>query len=178
MSYSYATCKPYTQISPLHDKSLVGISEEWLQHHLINPNSDSASGINSRLYCDPTRILLLVAIAKAPHLRFGVPPSTTIVSRLLLQRLSASIPASFDLTFLVRLSTLVQRICTEFLFNSDRFSYKCSFTGTSCIQHHRVEVSILVPQKQTFGWLAAHSYPAHLLPGNCKLKSTYRCQQI
>jgi hypothetical protein len=122
LSYSYATCKPYTRISSLHNKSLIGISEEWLQHHLVNPNSDSASGINSRLYYDPTRILPLVAIAKAPHLRFGVPPSTTIVSRLLPQRLSASIPASFDLTYLVRLSTLVQRIYTEFLFNSDRFS--------------------------------------------------------
>ena len=34
-------------------KEIVGISEEWLQHHLVNPNSDSAFALNKRFYCSP-----------------------------------------------------------------------------------------------------------------------------
>ena len=82
------------------------------------PNSDSAEALHNRFYYSLTRILPLPAIAKAPHLRFGGSPATTITSRLLPQRLSSRIRDSFDLTFLARLSTLVQRICTEFLLFS------------------------------------------------------------
>ena len=56
----------------------------------------------------PTRTLPLLAIAKAPQLRFGVPPSPPYKSPCTIQRLSASILASFDLTYLSRLSLLVQ----------------------------------------------------------------------
>ena len=63
----------------------------------------------------PTRILPLLAIAKAPQRRFGVSPATTITSRLSPQRLSLGIPNSFDLTCSSRLSRLVQSIYTEFL---------------------------------------------------------------
>lgn len=66
----------------------------------------------------PTRILPLLAIAKAPQRRFGVSPATTITSRLSPQRLSLGIPNSFDLTYSSRLSRLVQSIYTEFLLFS------------------------------------------------------------
>lgn len=52
---------------------------------LVTPNSDSAEAINNCFYYDPTHTLLLLAIAKALRLRFGVPPSPSITSRLLKQ---------------------------------------------------------------------------------------------
>jgi len=68
------------------------------------PNSDSALGVNHRLYYDPTRTLLLLAINEALRLRFGVSPSSSNKSPYLIQCLSASIPASFDLTYSSHLS--------------------------------------------------------------------------
>ena len=52
---------------------------------LVTPNSDSAEAVNNCFYYDPTHTLLLLAIAKALRLRFGVPPSPSITSRLLKQ---------------------------------------------------------------------------------------------
>lgn len=108
LCYSYATCKPYTRISPLHGKGLIGISQVYIQHHLLMPNSDSAEALNNCFYYDPTRTLLLLAITEALRLRFGLSTSPVISSHLLLQKLSTSIPVSFVLTYSSHLSLLVQ----------------------------------------------------------------------
>ncbi len=34
-------------------KEIIGISKVWPQHHLLDPNFDSAIGINNRLYYSP-----------------------------------------------------------------------------------------------------------------------------
>ena len=119
LSYSEFAYKPYTRISPLHDRR-----DCWYFGGVATaPPVAALTPIQRKLFTTasiilPTRILPLPAIAKAPHLRFGGSPATTITSRLLPQRLSSRIRDSFDLTFLARLSTLVQRICTEFLLFS------------------------------------------------------------
>jgi hypothetical protein len=119
LSYSEFAYKPYTRISSLHDRG-----DCWYFRGVATaPPVVALTPIQRKLFTTasiilPTRILPLPAIAKAPHLRFGGSPATTITSRLLPQRLSSRIRDSFDLTFLARLSTLVQRICTEFLLFS------------------------------------------------------------
>lgn len=119
LSYSEFAYKPYTRISSLHDRG-----DCWYFGGVTTaPPVAALTPIQRKLFTTasitlPTRILPLPAIAKAPHLRFGGSPATTITSRLLPQRLSSRIRDSFDLTFLARLSTLVQRICTEFLLFS------------------------------------------------------------
>ena len=119
LSYSEFAYKPYTRISSLHDRG-----DCWYFGGVTTaPPVAALTPIQRKLFTTasitlPTRILPLPAIAKAPHLRFGGSPATTITSRLLLQRLSLRIRSSFDLTFLARLSRLVQSICTEFLLFS------------------------------------------------------------
>ena len=119
LGYSEFAYKPYTRISSLHDRR-----DCWYFGGVATaPPVAALTPIQRKLFTTasitlPTRILPLPAIAKAPHLRFGGSPATTITSRLLPQRLSLRIRSSFDLTFLARLSRLVQSICTEFLLFS------------------------------------------------------------
>ena len=76
-----------------------GFSTTWSTLTPIQRHVFSAASIAL-----PTRILPLLAIAKAPQRRFGGSPSPTITSRLSPQRLSLGIPNSFDLTYSSRLS--------------------------------------------------------------------------
>lgn len=108
LCYSYATCKPYTRISSLHGKSLIGISQVYIQHHLLMPNSDSAEALNNCFYYDPTHTLLLLAITEALRLRFGLSTSPVISSHLLLQNYPQVSLLRFVLTYSSHLSLLVQ----------------------------------------------------------------------
>ena len=76
-----------------------GFSTTWSTLTPIQRHVFSAASIAL-----PTRILPLLAIAKAPQRRFGVPPSTPHKSPCTIQRLSLGIPNSFDLTYSSRLS--------------------------------------------------------------------------
>ena len=71
LSYSYATRKSYTRISPLHGKKncwhfqgvykLPHLYRAWIQRELLTTAS----------IVPPTHMLPLFAITAAPHLRFG-----------------------------------------------------------------------------------------------------------
>lgn len=119
--------KPYTRISSLHDRR-----DYWYFGGVTTaPPVAALTPIQQLLLTIasivlPTRILPLPAIPKALHLRFGVPPSPLHWSPFVIQRLSLGIPNSFDLTFLAHLSTLVQRIFTEFLV----YICKSNYQGT------------------------------------------------
>jgi len=115
LSYLYATCKSYTQISLLHDKrdywhfqgvyKLPHLYLTWIQQLLLTIASITPS----------TRTLLLVAMVNAPHRRFGGSP-LYITSVALCDTVAIhKYPCFVALTYSTFLSTLVSRIYTEFL---------------------------------------------------------------
>ena len=116
LSYSYATCKSYTQISLLHDKRdcwhFQGVYKlphsylTWIQQLLLTIASITPS----------TRTLLLVAIVNAPHRRFGGSPLYTALVALCGTAAIHKYPCFVALTLPACVSARWFSVsCTEFL---------------------------------------------------------------
>ena len=119
--------KPYTRISSLHDRR-----DYWYFGGVATaPPVDTLTPIRQLLLTIasivlPTRTLPLPAIPKAPQLRFGVPPSPPHRSPFATQSTVHTYPCFVVLTYLPRLSRLVQPFCTEFLV----YICKSNYQGT------------------------------------------------
>ena len=116
---SWATCALHTNL--IHEflrfttKEIVGISEEWIQSPTKSLTPIQRWVLTTASIALPTRIPPLPAIAKAPQLRFGVPPTPPHRSPFATQSTIHTYPCFVVLTYLPRLSKLVQLIFTEFL---------------------------------------------------------------
>ena len=116
---SWATCALHTSL--IHGflrfttEEIVGISEEWIQSPTKSLTPIQRWVLTTASIALPTRIPPLPAIAKAPQLRFGVPPSPPHRSPFATQSTIHTYPCFVVLTYLPRLSKLVQLIFTEFL---------------------------------------------------------------
>ena len=115
LSYSYATRKSYTRISPLHGKKdcwhfrgvcrLPHLRLTRIQRLLLTTAS----------ILPPTHMLLLIAIVNALHRKFGGSPLYTTSVTLCGTAAIHKYPCFVALTSSMSLSTLVSRIYTEFL---------------------------------------------------------------
>ena len=94
LSYSYATRKSYTRISPLHGKE-----DCWHFRGVYELPHSHLTRIQRQLLIvasitPPTHMLPLIAIVNAPHLEFGGSPLYTASVALTAQQLSTSILVS------------------------------------------------------------------------------------
>ena len=94
LSYSYATRRSYTRISPLHGKE-----DYWHFQGVYRLPHPYLTWIQRRLLivasiAPPTHMLPLFAIADAPHLEFDGSPFYTASVTLTAQQLSTSILVS------------------------------------------------------------------------------------
>ena len=115
LSYSYATRKSYTRISPFHSKE-----DYWHFRGVYGLPHPHLTRIQRLLLTTasiipPTHMLPLVAIVNALHRRFGGSPLYTTSVALCDTAAIHKYPCFVALTYSMHLSTLVSRIYTEFL---------------------------------------------------------------
>ena len=107
LSYSYATRKSYTRISPLHGKE-----DYWHFRGVYELPHSHLTRIQRRLLIvasiiPPTHMLPLIAIVNAPHRRFGGSPLYTTSIALCDTAAIHKYPCFVALTYSMFLSTLV-----------------------------------------------------------------------
>ena len=107
LSYSYATRKSYTRISPLHGKE-----DCWHFRGVYELPHSHLTRIQRRLLIvasitPPTHMLPLIAIVNAPHRRFGGSPLYTTLVTLCDTAAIHKYPCFVALTYSMFLSTLV-----------------------------------------------------------------------
>jgi len=136
LSYSYATRKSYTRISPLHGKE-----DCWHFRGVYELPHSHLTRIQQRLLIvasitPPTHMLPLAAIVNAPHLEFGGSPLYTASVTLTAQPAIHKYPCFVALTHSACVSAHWFSASTLSSYYSDRLSRN---------QHRREKASILVP---------------------------------